>query len=303
MWRIGRAADQLIRTEVFDNRKARPKRQHRLGTSFGKKTSHIIPYRPMNTSHYRTIWISDLHIGSSQCQADTLLDFLKNTSSDKLYLVGDIIDFWALSKKMYWPRSHNTIIQKLLRKARQGAQIIYIPGNHDENVREYDNYVFGDIVIKRSDIHTTLLGKKFLIVHGDEYDTIAKHHKWVAKLGSVGYDLLLEINRYVRIVRNHLGIRSHFSLAAYVKFKVKNVVQFISDYEHSVVQSLKHFQVDGVICGHIHHAEIKNIENFLYINTGDFVESCTAIVEHLDGKLELIRWEKLEYVETNTALA
>lgn len=248
----------------------------------------------MNKPLYRTIWISDLHIGSTQCQADALLDFLKHTDSEKLYLVGDIIDFWALSKKMYWPQDHNTIIQKILRKARHGTQIIYVPGNHDENIREYDNYEFGGIVVKKSDIHTTIQGKRFLIVHGDEYDTIAKHHKWVAKLGSVGYDLLIDINRWLRILRRLFGLRSNFSLAAFVKFKVKNVVQFISDYETSIVQTLKHAQLDGVICGHIHHAEIKEIEGFLYVNTGDFVESCTAIVEHHDGSMELIQWQKKE---------
>jgi len=248
----------------------------------------------MTTHHYRTIWISDLHIGSTQCQSDTLLDFLRHNDSDKLYLVGDIIDFWALSKKMYWPPSHNTIIQKVLRKARHGTQIIYIPGNHDENVRDYDNYIFGDIVVKKSDIHTTAQGQRLLIVHGDEYDTIAKHHKWMAKIGSVGYDILIEINRYLRMFRHFFGMRSNFSLAAYVKFKVKNVVQFMSDYEASIVNSLKNGNLDGVVCGHIHHAEIKEIEGFQYINTGDFVESCTAIVEHADGSIELIRWSKQE---------
>lgn len=251
----------------------------------------------MTISNYRTIWISDLHIGSTQCQADTLLDFLKYNDSEKLYLVGDIIDFWALSKKMYWPREHNTIIQKILRKARHGTQIIYIPGNHDENVRDYDDYVFGDIVIKKSDTHTTALGKRFLIVHGDEYDTIAQHHRWLAKLGSVGYDWLIQLNRFVRHIRRLLGIQSHFSLAAYIKFKVKNVVQFMSDYEQSIIQTLKNEGVDGVICGHIHHAEIKDIEGFTYINTGDFVESCTAIVEHYNGNLELIRWQKSQTSE------
>ncbi|MGR8930476.1 MAG: UDP-2,3-diacylglucosamine diphosphatase [Gammaproteobacteria bacterium] len=246
----------------------------------------------MNTTLYRTIWISDLHIGSTQCQADALLDFLRHNDSEKLYLVGDIIDFWALSKKMYWPREHNTIIQKLLRKARHGTQIIYIPGNHDENIRDYDDYVFGDIVVKKSDIHTTVLGKRFLIVHGDEYDTIAQHHRWMAKLGSVGYDWLIQLNRVVRYVRRMLGVQSHFSLAAYIKFKVKNVVQFMSDYEESIIKTLKHEGVEGVICGHIHHAEIKDIEGFTYVNTGDFVESCTAIVEHQDGRLELIEWQK-----------
>lgn len=248
----------------------------------------------MSTSIYRTIWISDLHIGSTQCQADSLLDFLKHNDSQKLYLVGDIIDFWALSKKMYWPRDHNTIIQKILRKARHGTQIIYIPGNHDENVRDYDDYVFGDIIVKKSDIHTTALGKRFLIVHGDEYDTIAQHHRWMAKLGSVGYDWLIELNRFLRLCRRLLGVQSHFSLAAYIKFKVKNVVQFMSDYEQTIVKTLENEGVDGVICGHIHHAEIKDIEGFMYVNTGDFVESCTAIVEHHDGSLELVRWQNQE---------
>lgn len=245
----------------------------------------------MNYAYYRTIWISDLHLGSTQCQADILLDFLKYNESEKLYLVGDIIDFWALSRKMYWPREHNTIIQKILRKARHGTQVIYIPGNHDENVREYDNYVFGDIVVKNSDIHTTLLGKKLLIIHGDIYDTIARHHQWIARLGSKGYDFLIEVNRLLRILRKPFGIQSQFSLASFIKYKVKNVVQFISDYETSIVQTLKNENLDGVVCGHIHHAEMKSIAEFMYINTGDFVESCTAIVEHHDGSLELIKWE------------
>jgi UDP-2,3-diacylglucosamine pyrophosphatase LpxH len=249
----------------------------------------------MKNTSYRTIWISDLHLGSTQCQADILLDFLKYNDSEKLYLVGDIIDFWALSKKMYWPRDHNTVIQKVLRKARHGTQIIYIPGNHDDNVREYDNFVFGDITVKTSDVHTTAADKKFLIVHGDEYDVIARHHVWVARLGSKGYDILLEINRYLRLLRRMLGIpQSQFSLAAYVKYKVKNIVQFISDYEENIVNSLRDDGLDGVICGHIHHAEIKDIGGFLYVNTGDFVESCTAIVEHTDGTLELIKWLKSE---------
>jgi len=243
----------------------------------------------MNNS-YRTIWISDLHLGSTQCQADVLLDFLKYNESETLYLVGDIIDFWSLSKKMYWPTDHNTVIQKILRKARHGTQVIYIPGNHDENIREYDNYVFGGITVKKTDVHTTATGKKFLIVHGDEYDTIAQCHKWIAKIGNDGYDFLLWVNRIIRIARKTLGIQSNFSLAAYVKFKVKNAVQFISDYEQSIVSTLKGQNLDGVICGHIHHAEIKDMDGFLYINTGDFVESCSAVVEHNDGTIELIHW-------------
>ena len=258
----------------------------------------------MTSNSYRTIWISDLHIGSTQCQADVLLDFLKHNESEKLYLVGDIIDFWALSKKVYWPRDHNTMIQKILRKARHGTQVIYVPGHHDENIRDYDNYIFGDIIVKNQDVHTTVLGRRFLIVHGDEYDTIARYHKWMAKLGSKGYDLLLDFNRWIRGARRLFGIQSHFSLAAFIKFKVKNAVQFISDYEESIVNTLKDGQLDGVICGHIHHAEIKTIDGFLYVNTGDFVETCSAIVEHHDGRLELVKWQKLaaEIIEEATPL-
>ncbi len=248
----------------------------------------------MTINNYRTIWISDLHLGSTQCQADVLLDFLKFNDSEKLYLIGDIIDFWSLSKKMYWPRDHNTVIQKILRKARHGAQIIYIPGNHDENIRAYDGYIFGDIMVKNSDIHVTATGKRFLVVHGDEYDTIARHHRWIAQLGSSGYDFLLFINRLLRSIRRCMGVQSNFSLAAYVKFKVKNVVQFISEYEESIVNTLKDENLDGVVCGHIHHAEIKEIDAFLYLNTGDFVESCTAIVEHINGALELVSWHKIQ---------
>lgn len=241
---------------------------------------------------YKSIFISDLHIGSTQCQADVLLDFLKHNESETLYLVGDIIDFWALSKKVFWPKDHNTIIQKILRKARHDTQVIYVPGNHDENVRDYNEYVFGDIVVKNSVVHVTAAGKRLLVVHGDEYDTIAKYHRWIAKFGSKGYDFLLELNRAIRGIRRFFGIQSHFSLAAFIKFKVKNAVQFISDYEESIVNTLINEGLDGVICGHIHHAEIKEMRGFLYVNTGDFVESCTAIVEHHDGRLELIRWQK-----------
>ncbi len=248
----------------------------------------------MTTPQYRTIWISDLHIGSTQCQAEILLDFLKYNDSEKLYLVGDIVDFWALSKKMYWPSSHNIIIQKLLRKARHGTQIIYIPGNHDENLREYDNYVFGDITVKNSDIHITASGQRLLIVHGDEYDTIARHNRWLSYIGNVGYDWLIEMNRAIRYFRQLLGVQSHFSLATYVKFKVKNLAQFIYHYEESIVHILKNEKVDGVICGHIHHPEIKQIDGFWYINTGDFVENSTAIVEHFDGRLELLKWQVKE---------
>ena len=241
-------------------------------------------------NNYKTIFLSDLHIGSTQCNAEMLLSFLKYNESEKLVLVGDIIDLWALSKRIYFPQTHNTIIQKLLKKSRNGTEIIYIPGNHDEPLRDYDNTSFGNIHIKNSYIHTTINDKKFLVIHGDEYDVITLNHKWLSKIGNVGYDLLIDANRLMKWIQKLLNINSTFSLSAYIKNKVKNIVQVISDYEESLVETIQDKNLDGIICGHIHHAEIKVIKDKLYLNCGDFVESHTAIVEHFDGTLELVNW-------------
>jgi len=246
---------------------------------------------------WKTIWISDVHLGSTQCDAEALLDFLKHNHTEKLFLVGDILDIWAMRSKLYWPSSHSTVVQKILRMARHGVEVIYIPGNHDEFIR--NNFVgleFGDkgknIVIKESDVHVALDGKKYLIVHGDEFDGIAKYAKWLAKFGSKAYDFLLDLNRFHRFVQKFFGGgRPSFSLSAYLKYKVKNAVQFISDYEESIVAALKNEKVDGVICGHIHHPELKEIDGFVYANDGDWVESLTALVEDFDGKLRIIDWK------------
>lgn len=238
---------------------------------------------------YRTIWVSDTHLGSPGCQAERLLDFLRQTESDTLILVGDIIDFWALKRKSYWPESHNTVVQKVLKKARHGTRVIYIPGNHDEYLREYLDHTFGNIEMHPEFIHTRANGETMLCVHGDDFDVVTRYHRWVAVLGDIGYETLLTANRYFNKVRAKFGL-GYWSLSAYIKGKVKQAVSFIGEYEENVAKEAKDRGVDGVLCGHIHHAEIKTIDGILYVNTGDWVESCTAIVEQYDGTLELIRW-------------
>lgn len=243
----------------------------------------------MEKQRYRTIWISDIHLGSKGCQAEHLLNFLRHSESEYLILVGDIVDFWSLKRYPYWPTLHNTVIQKILRKARHGTRVIYIPGNHDESLREYLDHSFGDILLKDEYTHTLVDGRRVHCLHGDVFDGITKYHRWIAIAGSVGYDFLLCLNRYFNTLRRLFG-KGFWSLSAYVKYKVKEAVKFIGDYEQAVVQHAQNNNVEIILCGHIHHAEIKQYDEILYLNTGDWVESCTAIVEHQDGTIDLIRW-------------
>jgi len=242
----------------------------------------------MTSKHYRTIWLSDIHLGSRGCNVDQLLDFLKHNESDYLILVGDIIDFWALKRHVFWPATLNIVIQKVLKKSRRGTKVIFIPGNHDEVLREYTGLSFGDIELHENYIHALADGRTIYCVHGDIFDVVTRYHKWLAVIGDVGYESLLWLNRIQNKIRSWFGF-GHWSLSAFVKYRVKEAVNFISDYEDNVIKEAKHLNVDGVLCGHIHHAEIREGE-ITYLNTGDWVESCTAIVEHHDGKLELIRW-------------
>lgn len=239
--------------------------------------------------HFRTIWISDVHLGSKGCQAEKLLEFLKVTESDNLILVGDIIDFWAIKRYPYWPTTHNTVVQKVLKKARHGTKVVFIPGNHDEGLREYVGHTFGDIQLHEQYIHTLADGRKVLCLHGDIFDVVTRYHKWIAYLGDIGYNALLWLNRHYNTLRQKFGM-TFWSLSSYIKMKVKEAVNFIGDYEDNVVKHAKELDVDVILCGHIHHAEIKQYDGILYVNTGDWVESCTAIVEHEDGTLELIKW-------------
>ena len=239
--------------------------------------------------HYRSIWISDVHLGTRGCKADFLLDFLKHTESDHLYLVGDIVDGWRLRRSWYWPQAHNDVVQKILRKARKGTNVVFVPGNHDEFARGYTEHNFGDITVVHQAIHTTADGRRLLILHGDAFDGVVKYAKWLAHLGDWAYTVALSANHWFNLVRRRLGY-SYWSLSAYLKHKVKNAVQFIDDYENTIVEEARRQGVDGVVCGHIHHAELRDVNGTLYANDGDWVESCTALVEYDDGRLEIVHW-------------
>ncbi|MFZ4541321.1 MAG: UDP-2,3-diacylglucosamine diphosphatase [Rickettsiales bacterium] len=245
------------------------------------------------TRHYRTIWISDIHLGTRGCKAEPLLDFLRHTESDKLYLVGDIIDGWRLKKNWYWPQSHSTVVQKVLRKSRKGTEVIFIPGNHDEFLRDYIGYGFGDIIVRDHDIHITANGKALLVIHGDIYDAVMNHARWLVYLGDKAYNVALDFNQWVNRVRRLVGL-PYWSLSALLKRKVKQAVSIIGDFEKFLVEAAQRAHVDGVVCGHIHHAEIKRVGPILYCNDGDWVESCSALVEHYNGSLEIIFWETSE---------
>jgi len=248
--------------------------------------------QPMNDptpAAYRSIWISDLHLGVKSSRPDCLLDFFRHHQCDYLYLVGDMIDGWRLKKNWYWDQYHNDVIQKILRQARKGTQVAYIPGNHDQFARDHIGLRLGEIEIHRSCIHVTADGRRLLILHGDEFDSIVTHAKWLAMLGSGAYEASILLNRGVNAIREKLGM-PYWSISNYLKQKVKNAMQFIDHYEHAVAEEARQRKVDGVVCGHIHRADIKTIEGIDYFNTGDWVESCTALVEHFDGKMELIEW-------------
>lgn len=243
----------------------------------------------MAALNYRAIWISDVHLGIRACKAEFLLDFLRQTESQYLYLIGDIIDFWSLKTFWYWPPLHNEVVQIILRKAASGTKVIYVPGNHDELFRDYVGQTFARIKVCASAVHKTADGRRLLVIHGDEFDTIVKHSKWLAILGSGAYEFLLFANRLVNYFRRKFGF-PYWSLAAYLKHKVKNAVNFISNFEQALVHEAMKRKVQGVVCGHIHKATIEDHDGVLYCNDGDWVESCTALVENHDGGLEVIRW-------------
>ncbi|KWF90738.1 UDP-2,3-diacylglucosamine hydrolase [Burkholderia diffusa] len=242
-----------------------------------------------STHRYRTIWLSDIHLGSSGCQAPYLLDFLRHNDSEYLYLVGDIIDGWQLKKGWYWPQAHNDVVQKVLRKARKGTQVVYIPGNHDEGARQFCDLAFGDIQVRGEAFHTTLAGKRLWIVHGDLFDGVIQHAKWLAYLGDTLYTLILVLNRWFNRIRSRLGFQ-YWSLSQYLKHQVKNAVNFISQFEIVMTDEARRRGCDGVVCGHIHKAEIRDIDGVLYCNDGDWVESLSALVETMEGELKIVYW-------------
>ena len=232
--------------------------------------------------YYRSVFISDVHLGTKMCQAELLLDFLKTFECDNLYLVGDLIDGWALSKNFFWPQSHNDVIQKILRKGRKGTKIYYIAGNHDEFLRVFAPQMFGNIVIEDTVIHTTVDGRKIMVLHGDQFDVIVNKMKWLSHLGSWAYDVSIMLNTVIAKIRNTFNL-PYWSLSAWAKYKVKKAVNFISDYEESLLNYAKSKSASGIICGHIHHPNIRDINGLTYMNCGEWVESCTALIEDKDG--------------------
>ncbi|MCG8435835.1 MAG: UDP-2,3-diacylglucosamine diphosphatase [Gammaproteobacteria bacterium] len=243
----------------------------------------------MPTRRYRTIWLSDIHLGFKGCRADFLLEFLRSTECDYLYLVGDIIDVWNMKKGIYWPQEHNNVIRTILGKAKHNSQVTFIPGNHDEVFRDFVGMDFGNVAIRENAIHETADERRLLILHGDEFDSIVKCSPLLAIIGSRLYDWLLTSNRWVNLFRRRLGF-PYWSLAGFLKHKVKNAVNYISNFEEAVVREARKHGVDGVVCGHIHRAEISHFDDILYCNDGDWVESCTALVENHDGSLQLVHW-------------
>jgi len=238
--------------------------------------------------HVRTIWISDVHLGYPGCSAEYLLEFIRDMRCETLYLVGDIIDFWALKKRRYWPQAHNNVVRSILGKAKHDTRVIYVPGNHDEAMRAYCGMTLGNVEIHDSIVHETIDGRRLLVMHGDQFDSAVVNSKFIGLIGSAAYDFLLRMNRYVNWCREKLG-REYWSLAAAVKYKVRKAVRYIANFEAAVAHEARRAKVDGLVCGHIHRAELTRLGDITYMNCGDWVESCTALVEHHDGTLELLK--------------
>ena len=252
-----------------------------------------------NKKFYRTIWISDTHLGTSGCKSKMLLEFLEETDSEYLFLVGDIVDGWRMRKKMYWPQEHNDVVQKVLKKAKNGTRVVLIPGNHDEVLKDFTNFSFGEISIKNEDTHQLADGRKVLITHGDEFDAVIINARWLAKVGSALYEYLLKLNNVFNFIRRKMGL-SYWSLSQYLKKKTKHATNFISNFEFAVSDRARRENADVVVCGHIHRPEIKELNGVLYCNDGDWIESCTALVEDEIGNLSILNWpeerEKLKLI-------
>jgi UDP-2,3-diacylglucosamine pyrophosphatase LpxH len=239
--------------------------------------------------HVRALFISDVHLGTRTARADQLLGLLRCCDADTIYLVGDIVDFWRVRRGPIWPQSHNDVLQKLMRKVRKGTRVVLIPGNHDEGLRDYAGMHFGGVEIHRDYLHTTVLGRRYVVMHGDEFDVVVRTAKWLALLGDRGYELALWLNHPLNWVRRHLGL-GYWSFSAYVKYRVKSAVAFIGAFEEAVAAEARRRAADGIICGHIHHAADRTFDGVHYLNCGDWVESCTAIIETHAGEFRIIRW-------------
>jgi UDP-2,3-diacylglucosamine pyrophosphatase LpxH len=249
------------------------------------------------TRQFRTLFLSDVHLGMRGCQAERLIDFLRHHKAETYYLIGDIVDGWALKASWYWPQAHNDVVQKLLREARKGARIIYVPGNHDEFLRDYYGTHFGGIDVVETAIHEGADGRRYLVIHGDLFDFVVTQARWLALLGDKAYDWAIAVNRIFNAMRRRLGF-PYWSLSQWAKLKVKNAVSYIGEFEKTLAAEAGRHHADGVICGHIHHAVIHERLGIRYLNCGDWVESCSAIAEHDDGRFEIITWtEAMQQVD------
>jgi UDP-2,3-diacylglucosamine pyrophosphatase LpxH len=251
---------------------------------------------------HRTVWISDIHLGTPGCNADLLLEFLKAIQPETLYLVGDIIDGWKLKRGWYWPQRHNDVVRRILKLAAKGTRVVYIPGNHDEALRPYAGLSLGGVEIALEAIHSTADGRRLLVCHGDEFDAVVLYHRWLAWAGDIGYELLLKLNVWFNRLRRQFGL-PYWSISAHIKKRVKNAVAFIGRFEQAVADAARLRGLDGVVCGHIHSAEIRDFDGITYLNDGDWVESCTALAEHGDGRIEIIDWAKISRARAGMAAA
>lgn len=245
------------------------------------------------TKRVRTLFLSDVHLGTRGCQADALLDFLRHYEAETIYLLGDIVDAWRLKQSWNWPQAHNDVVQKLLRKVRKGTRMIYIPGNHDEFLRDYAGLNFGGVDIAEEAVHICADGRRILLLHGDKFDTVVRNVRWLALLGDTAYDLAIWLNGHIARARRMMGL-PYWSFSRWSKDKVKQAVSFVGAFEQAVVADARRNGAEIVMCGHIHKAAAKTIDGVLYVNTGDWVESCTAVAEHKDGRLEIIEWHARE---------
>lgn len=254
-----------------------------------------------DVKRFRAIWLSDVHLGTTGCQAGRLLEFLQHTESDTLYLVGDIIDGWQLRRRWYWDQNHNNVVQTVLKKAKKGTEVIFVPGNHDEMMRQFIDLDFGGIRIRDELVHTTAQGKRMLVLHGDRFDGVIACAKWLAYLGDNLYTVILKANQFLNNWRARAGL-PYWSLSQYLKLKVKNAVSYITSFEHALADEAKKKGLDGVICGHIHKPEIRDIDGITYCNDGDWVESLSALVEDFSGELRLVTWQEIMQAPTMAAL-
>ena len=252
--------------------------------------------------HFRTIWISDVHLGTTGCQAQRLLEFLRATESDTLYLVGDIIDGWQLKRRWYWEQIHNNVVQTVLKKAKKGTNVIFVPGNHDEVIRQFIDLDFGGIKIRDELVHTTANGKRMLVLHGDRFDGVIACAKWLAYVGDNLYTMILKFNQWFNSWRARAGL-PYWSLSQYLKGKVKNAVNYINSFEDALAAEAAKRGLDGVICGHIHKPEIRDINGITYCNDGDWVESLSALVEDPSGELRLVTWGEIMQTKKASKLA